>query len=146
MRFGTALAASGCGAGAQKGPAVARRLSRGFAAQVHQQALAWRPEKGTEDAPFLGGDPAPSWPRTLPSDSAFGRLGSSRLFSRAQSEPLRPFGPPGQRMKVIMRTRQLEAVAKVLRKRKFHWQNPLELETPNLEQSSAKHPIDLGLN
>jgi hypothetical protein len=24
---------------------------------VHQLALAWRPGKGTEDAPFLGGDP-----------------------------------------------------------------------------------------
>ena len=49
-------------------------------------------------------------------------------------------------MKVFMRTRQLEAVAKVLRKRKFHWQNPLELETPNLEESLAKHPSDLRLD
>jgi len=39
------------------GPAVARRPPRGFAAQVHQLALAWRPGKGTGDAPFLGGDP-----------------------------------------------------------------------------------------
>ena len=35
---------------------------------------------------------------------------------------------------------------KVLRKRTFHRQNPLELETPNLEESLAKHPSDLGLD
>jgi hypothetical protein len=45
------------GAEAQRSPAVARRPPRGCAAQVHQLALAWRPGKGTEDAPFLGGDP-----------------------------------------------------------------------------------------
>ena len=34
----------------------------------------------------------------------------------------------------------------MLRKRKFHRQNPLELETPNLEWFLAKHPSDLGLD
>jgi len=57
VRLGTALAAAGGGAGAQQGPAVARRPPRGCATQVHQLALAWRPGKGIEDAPFLGGDP-----------------------------------------------------------------------------------------
>ena len=60
VRLGTALAAAGGGAEAQRGPAVARRPPRGCAAQVHQLALIWRPGKDTEDAPFLGGDPAPS--------------------------------------------------------------------------------------
>ena len=32
----------------------------------------------------------------------------------------------------------------MLRKRTFHRQNPLELETPNLEWFLAKHPSALG--
>ena len=60
VRLGTALAAAGGGVEAQRGPAVARRPPRGCAAQVHQLALAWRPGKGTEETPFLGGEPAPS--------------------------------------------------------------------------------------
>ena len=49
-------------------------------------------------------------------------------------------------MKGFMRTRQRIAGKKVLRKRTFHRQNPLELETPNLEWFLAKHPSDLGLD
>ena len=36
--------------------------------------------------------------------------------------------------------------AKVLRKRKFHRQNPLELETPKPGELVAKRPSDLGLD
>ena len=45
--------------------------------QVHQLALARHPGKGTEDEPFLGGDPAhlrPSWPRPRAHKRAFGRF------------------------------------------------------------------------
>ena len=93
VRLGTALAAAGGGAEAQRDPAVARRPPRGCAAQVHQLALIWRPGKDTEDAPFLGGDPAPS-AAILAKTSAhkrIGRLFSSLqdLLSQAHSEPLR---------------------------------------------------------
>ena len=81
VRLGTALAAAGGGAEAQRDPAVARRPPRGCAAQVHQLALIWRPGKDTEDAPFLGGDPAPS-AAILAKTSAHKRIG--RLFSSLQ--------------------------------------------------------------
>ena len=97
VRLGTALAAAGGGAEAQRDPAVARRPPRGCAAQVHQLALAWRPGKGTEDAPFcprrrpraICGHPG----QDLRSQAHYsiGRLFSSLqdLLSQAHSEPLR---------------------------------------------------------
>ena len=43
-------------------------------------------------------------------------------------------------------TRQRIAGKSATKAYKFHRQNPLELETPNLERSLAKHPSDLGLD
>ena len=90
VRLGTALAAAGGGAGAQQGPAVARRPPRGCAAQL---ALAWRPRKGIEDAPFLGGDPRAIFghPGQEPAlHRAHAHISQAPdLLSQAQSEPLR---------------------------------------------------------
>jgi len=61
--------------------------------QVHQLALAWRPGKGTEDTPFLGGDPAPSaaiWVKSSRDTKHMAHISQAPdLLSQAQSEPLR---------------------------------------------------------
>ena len=78
------------GSPSKKRPAVARRPQRGFAAQVHQLALAWRPGKVTGDAPFLGGDPRAICSQELVATQS--TLRSSRKLPRfalsAQPEPL----------------------------------------------------------
>jgi len=40
----------------------------------------------------------------------------------------------------------MAGIVEVLRKRKFHRQNPLELETPKPNVFVAKRPSDLGLD
>jgi hypothetical protein len=93
VRLGTALAAARGGAKAPWVPSMARRPPRGCAAQVHQQALAWRPGKDTEDAPFLGGDPRAicgHHGQDLALHRAHAHISAAPdLLSRAQSEPLR---------------------------------------------------------
>ena len=111
VRLGTALAAAGGGVEAQRGPAVARRPPRGFAAQVHQLALAWRPGKGTGDAPFLGGDPRaicghPGQARAAHSTCMLAFSAAPDLLSQAQSEPLRSRLDPLDRMKGFVHTRR----------------------------------------
>ena len=93
VRLGTALAAAGGGAKAPWVPSMARRPPRGCAAQVHQQALAWRPGKDTEAAPFLGGEPRAicgHHGQDLALHRAHAHISQAPgLLSQAQSEPLR---------------------------------------------------------
>ena len=75
----------------KQGPAVARRPPRGFAAQVHQLALIWRPGKGTEDAHFLGRNPGAICghrdQELFPQTAHRGRLASSDLLSQLDIGP-----------------------------------------------------------
>ena len=85
----------------KQGPAVARRPPRGFAAQVHQLALIWRPGKGTEDAHFLGRNPGAICghrdQELFPQTAHRGRLASSDLLSQLDigpsEEPFHGFTP-----------------------------------------------------
>jgi len=88
----------------------------------------------------------PSWPRARTSQSACSSRPAPDLLSQAQSEPLRSRLDPMDREWRGSCAQGTTLASIRLRERKFHRQNPLELETPKPGGFLAKRPSDLGLD
>ena len=88
----------------------------------------------------------PSWPRSRTSQSAFCTSRQLQICSHTPSERLRSRLDPLDREERGLCAHGGDWPAKVLRKRKFHRKNPLELETPKPGVLLATRPSDLGLD